>query len=300
MHRNPKPDPDVCRRAVTASTPNRTFQAQDARVVEQARDLARAVAEDPKIKQEVLTPPRDRNLRMAQEQARRAGAGGFVARHPNLKTYQPPGRLPAVATVRARDLDHHRLNRKQHVNMAYASQPLYNRRCDFDGGSHCSRLNANHTGPACTNYSEHLDTAPDRRLCDYRRCTSASQHHTCACPMLHSRCPQCGCRGHMGGCRPNYAPAMEALRGDFEEVADVGIFTHDRVADLGWGFYPYPRGVRRDRDRPIASYSRLTSMPVLRALQFMADLVLLPENRVEEETATEVAPTEEEEEHEDE
>ncbi len=88
---------------------------------------------------------------------------------------------------------------------------------------------------------------------------------------------------------------MEALRGDFEEVADVGIFTHDRRADLAWGFYPYPRGVRRDREHPIVSYGRLTDMPVLRALEFMASLVILPEN-LDEEEAMEVPPVEEEQE----
>lgn len=84
---------------------------------------------------------------------------------------------------------------------------------------------------------------------------------------------------------------MEAMRADFEEVADVGVFTHDRRADLGWGFYPYPRGVRRNRARPIASYARLTDMPVLQARDFLANLCTLPENREDE---MEVEPAAEE------
>lgn len=83
---------------------------------------------------------------------------------------------------------------------------------------------------------------------------------------------------------------MAALRCDFEEVADVGVYTHDRRADLAWGFYPYPRGVRRDRAHPIVSYARLTDMPVLRARDFLADLCALPENLQSEEM--EVAPAE--------
>ncbi len=265
-------------------------------MVEQARELARAVAEDPQIKQEVLTPPSDRNLRAAQEQARRARARGFQVEHPNLAFHRPLGRLPAVAPVRSRSLDHHRLNTKQHVEMAYASCPLFNRRCDFCGGNHCSRHNADHTAPACANYSEHQEVAPCRRLCDYRRCLRPQDHHTCVCPDLHARCVRCNFRGHRGGCRPDHAPHMEALRADFEEVADVGVFTHDRRADLAWGFYPYPRGVRRDRARPIASYARLTDMPVLQARKFLANIVTLQENLEEEEEQMEVEPAAEEEE----
>ncbi len=74
---------------------------------------------------------------------------------------------------------------------------------------------------------------------------------------------------------------MEAFRSDFEEWATVGVYTKDRTHDLAWGWYPYPRGVRRDEDRPILSYARLSDYPVHEALRLMTDACALPSNQEE-------------------
>ncbi len=81
---------------------------------------------------------------------------------------------------------------------------------------------------------------------------------------------------------------MEAYRYDFEECAKMGVYTKDRAHDLAWGWYPYPRGVRRDEANPILSYERLTELPVFEALRLMADTCALPANQeeVEEEPTT--------------
>ncbi len=86
-------------------------------------------------------------------------------------------------------------------------------------------------------------------------------------------------RGHDGGCRPDDERMMEAFRTDFEEWAHVGVYTQDREHDLAWGWYPYPRGVRRDDENPILSYERLNNCRVFEALRLMADACALPANK---------------------
>ncbi len=72
---------------------------------------------------------------------------------------------------------------------------------------------------------------------------------------------------------------MECYRTDFEDWGDAGVFTQTRRRDLSWGFYPYPRGVRRDMDRPLLHYDRLGALEVLEAIQLMQYACSMPANQ---------------------
>ncbi len=70
---------------------------------------------------------------------------------------------------------------------------------------------------------------------------------------------------------------MERLRADFEEHANLGVYTKERFGHLEWGFYPVPS---TRPPWPVVTYRRLTDLPVLDALATLQGLLLLPENMV--------------------
>ncbi len=72
---------------------------------------------------------------------------------------------------------------------------------------------------------------------------------------------------------------MSRLRSDFEEKADVGIYTRLRHSTLAWGFYPYNASMPRDKD--IVPYGELTVRSVKDANDLLQSLLLqrLKENQ---------------------
>ena len=170
-------------------------------------------------------------------------------------------------------IDNNCLTPKEMADNAYAPSPRFHLRCDFCTGSHCSRFMRGSTVTNCPRLSNHVTVAATRRLCDYRRCKSATSHHTAACPELHARCPRCGCRGHSlaDGCDMRNAEVMEGLRADFEECAGIGLLTKRRTKELAWGFYPY--AATAPRGEPVVDYGRLSRMPVLQAIGLLQALL---------------------------
>ncbi len=177
-------------------------------------------------------------------------------------------------------LDHPVLSLEQVVTNAYVAAPIFDKRCTFCASWHCSRYLKGTRTLNCATYKEQLELAPTRRICDYRRCgTAAVDHHTAVCPILHARCGVCHCRGHTAahGCNLGDERIMERLRYDFEEYADIGVYTKKRFANLAWGFYPYPSSA--PRHVVVVSYRRLSDMPVLAAIGLLETVLQLPENR---------------------
>ncbi len=180
-----------------------------------------------------------------------------------------------VPKVDERLLYHHFLSKEEQYEEAYAQYPRLHRRCDYCGGKRCSRFIRGTTLPSCNNYKSHTEEAPDRRMCDYRRCDTPHTHQTPVCPIMHMRCQECGCRGHAVGCDRSNSAIMSALRADFEEFAPVGLMTRDRKKDPAWGWYPYPRTAKRRPDRPAFVYRDLKDMEVLEALDYVAGVHVL-------------------------
>ena len=176
-------------------------------------------------------------------------------------------------------LDHPELTLEQVVNNPYVAAPYFDKRCSFCASWHCSRYLKNSRTPNCVCFKEQMELAPSRRLCDYRRCMEATDHHTAVCPTLHARCTTCQCRGHTSshGCDLRDERVMERLRYDFEETADLGVYTQKRFSNLAWGFYPYPQSA--PRNVVVVSYRRLSDLPVLAALGLLHSILQLPENR---------------------
>ncbi len=176
-------------------------------------------------------------------------------------------------------LDHVPLTREEVLNNPYVEQPVFDKRCSFCSSWHCSKFLRGSRELNCTKFREQRELAPTRRLCDYRRCPQGHDHHTAVCPALHARCPVCQCRGHGDGdaCNMSDERIMEKLRYDFEECADIGIYTKKRFQNLAWGFYPYPQSA--PRDAAVVSYRRLSDMPVSAAIATLSTVLKLPENR---------------------
>ncbi len=185
-----------------------------------------------------------------------------------------------VSKIQDRLLDHHVLTKQELYDEAYVQHPRFHRQCDFCGGKRCSRYVKGTTLPGCNSYKAQSEESPGRRLCDYRRCDLPHTHQTLACPVMHMRCSECGCRGHFGGCDLSSAAVMAALRADFEEFASVGIYTADRKKDPAWGWYPYPPTAKRDKKRPCFVYRDLRDRSVLDALDYVAGVLRLPTNQV--------------------
>ncbi len=176
-------------------------------------------------------------------------------------------------------LDHPIMTKEQVVSNPYTAAPIFDKRCNFCASWHCSRYLRGTRTINCTCFKEQLELAPTRRLCDYRRCGAATDHHTAVCPTLHARCTICGCRGHTSshGCNLADERVMERLRYDFEEVADTGVYTAKRFDNLAWGFYPYPASA--PRNVVVVSYRRLSDLPVKAAIGLLDSVLQLPENR---------------------
>ncbi len=206
---------------------------------------------------------------------------GFVGLHRNL----PVAETDLSVTHREKPpldvtrLGQQHLTRIERYENRFASNPVYESRCDHCGGKRCSRMLKGTATPNCARYSEQIRFAPTRRLCNYRRCPHPATHHTHVCPALVQRCPRCQCRGHGAAdlCDPNNPEVMDRLRADFEEVADASSLTSLRQQQLCWGFYPYPRGA--PCEFAPTSYDALTEMPVLEAMHFLAALLSQPENQ---------------------
>ena len=176
-------------------------------------------------------------------------------------------------------LDHPTLTMEELLNNPYVDHPVFDKRCNFCASWHCSRFLRGTREPNCQKFKEQRELAPSRRLCDYRRCLLPNDHHTAVCPALHSRCSVCRCRGHCAtdGCNLADDRIMSKLRYDFEECADVGIYTQKRFQNLAWGFYPYPPSA--PRDTAVVSYRRLSDLPIDCAFSTLRSVLQLPENQ---------------------
>lgn len=217
----------------------------------------------------VIAP--DRNLVLAARTARGPKPQGPARRRRDRKKNRKLGR---------RLLDHPDLTPEQVYTNPYVAAPIFDKRCSFCASWHCSRYLKGTRTLNCTCFKEQVEFAPTRRLCDYRRCgNEAVDHHTAVCPTLHARCTTCGCRGHTAthGCDIRDDRIMERFRYDFEECADVGVYTKKRFENLAWGFYPYPQSA--PRNVMVVAYRRLSDLPVLAALGLLDSVLQFPENR---------------------
>ena len=232
-----------------------------------ARQYQNEAKEFPPAPVAVMAP--DRNLILAARTAR-----GPKIQRPARRERKRNRKLSKML------LDHPPMTVEQVLNNPYVDQPIFDKRCSFCASWHCSRYLKGSRSINCASFKEQTELAPTRRLCDYRRCgPDAADHHTSVCPNLHARCAVCGCRGHTAahGCNIRDERVMEKFRYDFEECADVGVYTQKRFDNLAWGFYPYPRSA--PRNVVVVSYRRLSDLPVLAALGLLHSVLQMPENR---------------------
>lgn len=190
--------------------------------------------------------------------------------------------LASAPPIDAQNKSNWSLTNSERAWNPYMVQPLPHRRCQVCSSQHCSKFVGASSVPNCVKYREQLALSPRRRICDYRRCRSPQDHFVPACPYLHQRCPRCGCRGHGAedGCNPHSSGNMRLFREDFEEFADVGLYTKHRATQVAWGFYPIPPEAPRNTHEPFVNYDRLSNMEVLAALAFLESLLIAPENQV--------------------
>ncbi len=222
---------------------------------------------------------RDFNLQHADRARKRGGPPPLGIRYSSMDWHKATeDQFPPIDR---HHLDHVHFTAEEREQNAFALSPLFESRCTFCGASHCSRLVAGLGGRVmnCKKLREQSMFSPTRSICDYRRCKADHEHHTSVCPYLHGKCSICGCRGHRPAdqCSVTSEAIMERLRADFEEVANIGVYTRERFSHLEWGFYPVPP------TRPpwqVITYRRLTDLPVLDALAALQGLLLLPENMV--------------------
>ena len=222
----------------------------------------------------------DNNLSLSGRVSGAACKRGFLTEHRNLPLAE------SDASVRNREcppLDKNRLDQIHfdylgRFNNRFASRPQFESRCSFCGSRHCSLYASGSYAPNCRRYIQQITLSPTRRICNYRRCSDPTNHHTHVCPTLHQRCPRCQCRGHGPGdaCDITNPDIMDRLRADFEAVADEGAYTRERRTLMCWGWYPYGRGAPLDFC-PI-SYDDLTEMDVLNALTLLRNLLMQQEN----------------------
>ncbi len=102
------------------------------------------------------------------------------------------------------------------------------------------------------------------------------------CPYLHGRCALCGCRGHDAhdGCDPNNESVTARLRDDFEEQANVGLYTRTRNKKVAWGFYPVPPTAPRGEE-PFFAYQEVLDKSAAAGLDFVRALLEAPENQID-------------------
>ncbi len=198
-------------------------------------------------------------------------------------------RVEQFPTIDRHNLQQEHLTPQQREYNAFVPDPVMESRCTFCGSFHCSRYVAGSQQINCKKFREQSTFAASRRLCEYRRCYSPHDHQTSTCPYLHHRCTVCGCRGHdtLDKCEVRCEAVMERLRCDFEEVANLGIYTRKRFEKLEWGFYPVPP---TRPPWPVVTYRHLTDLPVLDAMATLQSLLLLPENIVLQVGATGALP----------
>ncbi len=246
--------------------------AQDQRIQLQLRALAHAAAADPRGANLVAFPT-DRNLQLARRinlQARLSrptGGGGEVEGALRRRERSDPL------------LDHRRMTTKERYDAAYETAPGLDRHCDFCGGGRCSRFTKGANVPYCDRYRHQKTKTPTRRICDYRRCETPTDHMTNVCPMLRARCPTCLCRGHLTGCDMSNEDVMTGLREDFDEFALVGVWTRRMERDLAWSWFPYPRGASRIPGQPPVPLQALKHMGTFEAMDYLTGVLSLPANR---------------------
>ena len=225
-------------------------------------------------------PKLDNNVQLSNKVQGEAAKKGFLVEHRNLPVAESDAsvRNRSLAPLDKTRLDQVHLNHFDRYNNRFATHPFFESRCDFCGSRHCSKFTTGSMVPNCTRYRQHLSMAPTRSICNYRRCSRPTEHHTQVCPSLHQRCPRCLCRGHGpgDGCDVTNADVMDRLRADFESVADEGAYTRERRLQLSWGWYPYPRGA--PVDFAPTSYDDLTEMHVLTAITYLGNLLQQAEN----------------------
>ncbi len=228
---------------------------------------------------------KDENLTLSQR-VQRAAQGEekppLPAPPPAAPVLRPAADLSQPqASINKKLLDQKVLSAADVLENPYSPIPTFTSRCDYCSGTHCSRFLKGTQKPNCRKFREQVEYAPFRDVCDYRRCHSKHTHLTMVCPTLHSRCPKCEFRGHSSPdlCDPSNEHIMSRLRSDFEEKADVGIYTRLRHSTLAWGFYPYNASMPRDKD--IVPYGELTVRSVKDANDLLQSLLLqrLKENQ---------------------
>ncbi len=199
--------------------------------------------------------------------------------------YAPEWRGPPIDR---KQLDHDVLNQAERDQNPYEEIPRFHRRCLFCGANHCSPYLKGGQVTNCLKFRPHLWYSPTRQVCLYIRCPDRSKHHTLVCPYLHSRCSDCGCRGHtpLDRCDLRNPAIMGRLRADFEQAAPLGVYTHLRVkGQPEWGFYKFSRQATSGTNPP-ADYQQLTDMDVLDAMVTVEALNLAAELKGPGETSS--------------
>ena len=187
-----------------------------------------------------------------------------------------------AAPVDKRALAQPHLNRLEKAWNPYMNNPVFDHRCTVCSSHHCSRYMKGGRIPNCKKWREECYAAPSRRLCDYRRCRRPHQHYTVVCPYLHGRCPKCGARGHdeADACAEHNNSVMSRLREDFEEQANVGLYTRNRAGEVAWGFFPVPPTAPRTNP-PFFDYRTVMEKPAAEGMAFVRALVAAEENKVD-------------------
>lgn len=95
--------------------------------------------------------------------------------------------------------------------------------------------------------------------CYYPLCNDEYPHNIRACLTLHQRCPLCHHRGHHGICQRGRG--QRELRFIFEEYAEHGRCTRQRISRLDWGFYEIERRAV-ERINNDLNYERLVDLSI--------------------------------------
>ena len=201
----------------------------------------------------------------------------FAARQMECPSFPEPEEEPASSHLAARQrflLDHVTLTEEERLANAFLYRPRFEKRCDFCGGRHCSRYAKGTKIINCKKFREQQEFSPNRRICDYRRCSEPQRHHTTVCPTLHRRCTVCRYRGHEKYCDLSNPSVMSVLRADFEAAACHGILTRTRVDDPVWGWYDMPPTA--PRNTRFVDYGKITEMDVFEAISFVRSLFADP------------------------
>ena len=224
----------------------------------------------------------DLNMNLAVRASRSAARRGFMARHgQDLPVVCPslpePEEEPASSHLAARQrflVDHVTLTEEERLANAFLYRPRFEKRCDFCGGRHCSPYAKGTKIINCKKFGEQQEFSPNRRICDYRRCSEPQRHHTTVCPTLHRRCTVCRYRGHEKNCDLSNPSVMSVLRADFEAAACHGVLTRTRVDDPVWGWYDMPPTA--PRNTRFVDYGKITEMDVFEAISFVRSLFADP------------------------